>query len=394
MELVVGHRNRAVAPDAVLQGDELCAALFATLRRSDQRVRARDYLSGLLATRGRKTIRTIAANSGADEQRLHHFISSSTWEWGPVREALTDQIVRLMGPQAWVVRPLMIPKAGRHSVGVGRQAVPGRGGALNGQLAFGAWAARETAASVPVQWRLHLPELWVGDVERRRRADIPDSVRGETADECATATALSVSGQGGTVKRPVVLDTHVTDPRTVIRSFVGAGVPLLARLRESTPLVVADRSLPGFRAGPIAARHIVESVQGLRRPLETSGGRVDRTMVATVVRVRLPGGADGPELVLIGQWHRRDAALAALWLAAPSGGSFSDLARLGRLVERVAQDEAETGERVGVRDFEGRSFRGWHRHMTLASVAHAVVAMEGSVREHDEPRGYGGRLSA
>jgi syndecan 1 len=36
--------------------------------------------------------------------------------------------------------------------------------------------------------------------------------------------------------------------------------------------------------------------------------------------------------------------------------------------EAIAKD-------VGIQDFEGRSFQGWHRHATLASIAHAVRAL-------------------
>ncbi|MEV4442291.1 transposase, partial [Streptomyces sp. NPDC049577] len=68
---------------------ELCAVLFASLPRSDQRRRGEAYVRGLLGAQGRKSIRNIAALIGgqAAEQSLHHFISSSTWDWSPVRRA-------------------------------------------------------------------------------------------------------------------------------------------------------------------------------------------------------------------------------------------------------------------------------------------------------------------
>lgn len=77
----------------------------------------------------------------------------------------------------------------------------------------------------------------------------------------------------------------------------------------------------------------------------------------------------------------RGKASPDLWLASPSlapapaFSSVGELLRLARLTRRVARDEERIGERVGMRDFEGRSFNGWHRHMTLASAAHAVSAL-------------------
>ncbi len=49
--------------------------------------------------------------------------------------------------------------------------------------------------------------------------------------------------------------------------------------------------------------------------------------------------------------------------------------RLARLSDRVDLDFTRTADRVGVRDFAGRSFGGWHRHITLASAAHAVAVL-------------------
>ncbi|CAM5241870.1 hypothetical protein SALBM217S_05197 [Streptomyces griseoloalbus] len=95
-EVVSWHRIRGRAYDVIHPDHAFSAELFASLRRSDQRLRARQYLSGLLAAEGRKSIRNIAAFAGgtAAEQSLHHFISSSTWDWSPMREALTDRVMR------------------------------------------------------------------------------------------------------------------------------------------------------------------------------------------------------------------------------------------------------------------------------------------------------------
>ncbi|MFJ6544960.1 IS701 family transposase [Streptomyces sp. NPDC091385] len=394
-KVVSSHRIREVTQDVTHLGDEFGTALFASLRRSDQRLRARHYLSGLLAAKGRKSIRNIATLVGgaAAEQSLHHFISSSTWDWSPIREALADHVTRVLAPRAWVVRPLFIAKAGEHSVGVERQFAQEYGQMLNGQLAFGAWAATERAG-VPVQWRLHLPDSWLDDARRRRRAEIPDNVRWETPDECATVTALTTTGRWEVPRRPVVLDTHPTDLAGVMRPFVAARVPVLTRVNGGARLIVADPAMPGYRAGALPARQIMESIQGLRRPLETPQGSVRPTTLSTAVRVRLPGPASGPELLLIGEWHERAKAPTALWLASRASAQVGDLVRLTWLARRVAQDEKRIGEQVGIRDFEGRSFRGWHRHMTLASIAHAVTALPHLASESDEPCFSAGRLSA
>ncbi|MEU6223061.1 transposase [Streptomyces sp. NPDC047042] len=411
-----------------LPSEELCSELFASLPRSDQRLKGRQYLNGLLAAPGRKSIRNIAAlaadalaDESAVEQSLHHFISSSTWDWAPLRTALAAHVDALWPPLAWVVRPLFIAKAGEHSVGVARQPAPERGQELNGQLAFGAWAVGDRV-SVPVQWRLRLSELWLTDPRRRRRAEIPDSAHAESLDECATATALSVPGLWEYPARPVVLDLPPENPNGVLRAFAKARVPLLTPVRGNTRLTVADRTMPGYRAGAAPAHQIMESVRGLRRPLSwrepEAGAAGRRTSLVAAVRVRLtqPGSGSGfeagsrtraagslvplepqapSELLLVGEWHAGEKSSPDLWLVSPAStpafSSVADVLRLARMTRRVAVAEERIGERVGMRDFEGRSFSGWHRHMTLVSAAHAVSALADAA---DGEPVYSPRLSA
>jgi hypothetical protein len=95
--------------------------VLASLPRSDQRRIGQQYVAGLLAANGRKSMRGIAAVSGGGEpleQRLHHFISNSTWAWQPVRRRLAWFAERSLSPTALVVSHLAIPKAGDQSIGV------------------------------------------------------------------------------------------------------------------------------------------------------------------------------------------------------------------------------------------------------------------------------------
>jgi syndecan 1 len=43
----------------------------------------------------------------------------------------------------------------------------------------------------------------------------------------------------------------------------------------------------------------------------------------------------------------------------------------------VDEDFDRIADQVGIRDYSGRSFDGWHRHVTLASAAHAVASVAG-----------------
>lgn len=369
---------------------ELADVLFATLPRRDQRKKGEQYLRGLLKAKGRKSIRNIAAHVGgpAAEQSLHHFISSSTWDWMPVREALAAQWEEYCAPQAWVVRSMPILKAGHHSVGVDNVFDPCLGQAFRGQHAFGVWYASE-AVSVPVHWRLHLPETWVQDDNRRRRAAIPEAIGEETEEECASAAVLAMTASWRVPLRPVVLNVHVARMAATIGRFTDAGVPVIVRAGPAFRLVVRDPALPGYGAGPLGIPHILAAVRGLARPVEwpdPAGPCARRTSAAVTVRVGdaavLPARPGRPatgsgDLVLLGEWEDAGRAPTAMWITNMSSVPLGALLRMTKLAARARQDLADIGERVGLKDFEGRSFRGWHRHITLASAAHAVVALAG-----------------
>ncbi|WP_234312106.1 transposase [Streptomyces griseus] len=360
---------------------ELSAALFPrTLRRKDQRWWAEQYVRGLLAADGRKSVRRIASavGGGAAEQSLHHLITASTWPWSPMREELARYLQDVMTPSAWVVQPMAIPKVGEHSVGVGRH-LPRPGRPDNGQQAFGLWFASERS-SAPVNWRLHLPGGWIRDPERRRRAEIPDGVGEETLEECAAAVVRSTL-EWRVPRRPVVLGAAGPDLGATIRRYRDAGVPLLVRVSGAASVTVREPSLPGFGAGPLSAERIVDSVRALRRPVRWAdplgGPTAVRNSLVVGVPIALPqaGGGSGRPGLLIGEWGDPRRPPTEFWLTDLDRTPVPVLLRLAKLARQVTQDSATAGEQVGLRDFVGRSFTGWHRHTTLASVAYAARAL-------------------
>src|SRR3954447_15086441 len=77
--------------------------------------------------------------------------------------------------RAWLVDDTGLPKKGRLSAGVARQYCGQLGKRDNCQVAVTLSVATE-AASLPVAYRLYLPEAWAGDPARRAMAGVPDEV--------------------------------------------------------------------------------------------------------------------------------------------------------------------------------------------------------------------------
>ncbi|MEV7770870.1 transposase [Kitasatospora sp. NPDC086791] len=373
-----GPTGSADATELVL--DRVCGKLFATLTRRDQRLRARQYLCGLLGTPGRKTIRNIAAfvDGPGTDQRLHHFISDSTWDWEPVRTALTRYVARTMEPEAWVIRPVLIPKVGRQAVAVSRRFDPARGKAVNGQRAVGVLAVSETA-STPVSWRLQVPKDWVEDAHRRRRAGMPEDIGAESLGECTAHALLQVLARTGGPDRPVVLDGRDMDRDQLLRPLHAAEVPLFVRISATVPLQITDPALAGLRRhGPLTARRIVEAARFRRRPVDGPDPAVENGHLITAVDVRWPADAEHPHpaaeapLRLIAVSPVGENVCEELWLTTLTTVSAATVLKLARLVRRVDRDLESVSHNAGIWDFSGRSFPGWHRHVTLASIAHLV----------------------
>ncbi|GGX61922.1 IS701 family transposase [Streptomyces hiroshimensis] len=362
---------------------QLSPYLFMSLLRSDQRLKAEQYVQGLLAAEGRKTLRNIAAQLGGEsaQQSVHHFISGSSWGWGPVRQSLVRYAEQLVKPQAWVVRATLIPKSGAHAVGVVRHFLPQLGRAVNAQQALGAWLVSEQAG-VPVDWSLVLSGPWLDDPARRARANIPAEAGAVTVGEYARDLVMRTPGPWGPPGLPVVLDAPGLDPRELVRMREGTDVPLVMRICRETVLSVNGAALPGCSLQELPAWRIVESVKRLWRRAEWQdprGGRTTGMMAAVPVRVSAggsgAGGAPVLQALLLAEWAAPDRRPVRFWLTeAAAGLPPAYLLRLTRLTDTVARDVTEVSERVGMLDFAGRSFQGWHRHITLASVAHLAVA--------------------
>lgn len=374
-----------VPPDDLLR--EISTSLFASLPRADQRKKGVEYVRGLLEVPGRKSIRNIASLIGgrATDQSLHHFISESTWGWAPVRQALARYLVPRLPVEAWVVQDTVIRKAGQHSVGVDRRFVPAEGRVLNAQQTLGVWAASGCRSS-PVEWGLHLPPTWIEGRSPGGQAPIADGPEAETLSDQAVRLCLGMVSGWGMPVRPVVLDASSLNLAMLFERLGRKGIPLLARVDQSVPLLVSDPALTGHRgSASMPAGDVMRAASGTRMPAQwrefgRCGGVRSGLIASAAVRLplgrmgRLRAGGDR-RLALIGLARAGQPNTPQLWLTNLTSRHPMSLLTLFTLLERVRDDYREVAKNVGIEDYVGRSFDGWHRHMTLASAAHAIAVL-------------------
>ena len=89
---------------------------------------------------------------------------------------------------------------------------------------------------------------------------------------------------------------------------------------------------------------------------------------------------------LLCEWSEGEEEPSKYWLSnLPEETTLTDLVRLAKLRWRIEQDYRELKDALGLDHFEGRSFRGWHHHVTLVSVAHAFLTFQRLDPKADAP---------
>src|SRR5271163_2146172 len=181
-------------------------ALAAVLGRKDRAGPLEDYCTGLLMPGERKSVEPMAAvvapaHVSAKHQSLLHLVGRAAWSdeavLAKVRELVLPRIEAQGKIEAWIVDDTGFAKKGVHSVGVARQYCGRLGKTDNCQIAVTLSIANHTA-SLPIAYRLYLPEDWAGDEARRKEARVPDDVTFRTKPEIAldqirTALAAGVA---------------------------------------------------------------------------------------------------------------------------------------------------------------------------------------------------------
>src|SRR3954462_3391136 len=223
--------------------DDYVERLGDVLGHADRRAPLRAYTTGLLLPGERESVEPMAARVdpfrvGAAHQSLHHFVAKAAWDDATLLRAVRDYALPAMlerGPvRAWLVDDTGLPKKGKLSVGVARQYCGQLGKRDNYQVAVTLSVATE-AASLPVAYRLYLPEAWAGDPARRATAGGPEEVGSRTKP----AIALDQIGQAladGVPPGVVVTDAGYGNDTDFRDGVTGLGLPYVAGILGTTGL--------------------------------------------------------------------------------------------------------------------------------------------------------------
>ncbi|EGY01855.1 transposase [Nitrospirillum viridazoti Y2] len=204
--------GQLVGDDSESRFSAYVEGLVGAIGHADRAAPLRDYCVGLLASDARKSVEPMAAVTAparvaAQHQSLLHFVGQAPWSddrvLAQVRELVLPSIERQGPIEAWIIDDTGFPKKGTHSVGVARQYCGQLGKQDNCQIAVSLSLAN-AYASLPVAWRLYLPEGWASDAARRKKAGVPEEIGFQTKIEIALDQVRAACAAG--LPRGAVLD--------------------------------------------------------------------------------------------------------------------------------------------------------------------------------------------
>ena len=181
------------ADDNELRFAAYVEGLVSVIGHADRAKPLRDYCVGLMLPCARKSVEPMAAVTApsrvaAQHQSLLHFVGEGQWSdekvLAKVREMVLPEMERHGSIEAWIIDDTGFPKQGLHSVGVARQYCGQLGKQDNCQVAVSLSIANHHA-SLPVAYRLYLPQDWAKDRQRRRKAGVPEDIGFKTKPEIA-----------------------------------------------------------------------------------------------------------------------------------------------------------------------------------------------------------------
>lgn len=392
---------------------------------ADRATPLKAYCTGLLLPGERKSVEPMAARLAPDNvrrmhQSLHHLVADAPWS----DEELLRQVRRSVLPAmekkgpivCWIVDDTGFPKKGTHSVGVARQYCGQVGKQDNCRVAVSLSVASWNA-SLPISWRLYLPEIWTSDPSRRKQAGIPEQIQFQTKPQ----TALAQIRQA--VEEEVPVGIVVADAGYGMDTRFRTGVSELSLeyvvgVQSSTSVWEPGKApLPAKKWNgqgrppsllrrdknhqPVSAKQLALSLaaRAWKTVIWREGTKHKLSSRFAAVRIR-PAHRDywqaeaHPEEWLLIEWPRHEAEPTKYWLSTmPAGTKLQELVLIAKQRWLIERDYEELKQELGLGHYEGRGWRGFHHHGTLCIAAYGFLVIE---RSRFSPSAHVGnvRLSA
>ena len=349
------------------------------------------YAYGLLGDGERKSAEPIAARACGDpnqtkrlQDKLLHFLGRAVWDDRAVRLEAARYAIEAVEKRApvtvWIVDDTGFLKQGTHSVGVQRQYTGSAGKIANCQVGVSLAVATDSE-QIPIDFELYLPRSWTDDAARRREARIPEHVVFKTKNDLALdmierAIAAEIPGDILLIDSAYGSDSGL---RNVVRTY---GFDFGAAVHASTKVVRLDGSGRDLGKPTSVLELALRTQRKFRRLTWREGTCKPLRSRFSFVRIKTLNDdgidlADREPLWLVSEWLEGEIAPSKFILTTlPRRMSKKEIVRILKERWRTERMYEDLKGELGLDHFEGRSFQGWHHHVSVALCCYAFVVAE------------------
>jgi SRSO17 transposase len=363
----------AVRPEDVRewgqQLDSVAHRIGVRFARSETRDRVRAYLLGLLAPVQRKNSWQLAEQIGdADPYGVQHLLGRAGWDPDEVRDDLRAYAVVTLGDTdaVLILDETGFLKKGTHSAGVARQYTGTAGRIENAQVGvFLAYAGRHGTAFL--DRALYLPKEWTDDPARCQQAGIPEGTAFATKPRLAKAM-LERAFKAGVPAAWVTGDEVYGSDGDLRRWLEGQKRPYVLAVRANQYVWV------GLRQATVAALAKSLPKRAWHKLTIAAGSKGPRRYAWAWLPINHALGPKWRRWLLVRKSLDDREELAFYLAAGPKRTTLTRLAMTAGARWSIEGVFESAKQEVGLADYEVRSWTGWHRHITLALLAHAVLS--------------------
>lgn len=396
--------------------------LCELLGHADRRAAFLDYSRGLMLPIERKSVEPLAAHTDPDRvsgkhQSLHHMVAKSEWSdeavLGGVRNWVSPAM-KLKDGCYWIVDDTGFPKKGKHSVGVARQYCGQLGKQDNCQVAVSLSLA-SARGSLPIAFRLYLPEEWAHDKARREKAGVPPEIKFATKPQIALEQIRAAKASG--VPLGVVLaDAGYGNGIDFRESLSELGLKYCVGVQSNTtvwtgmraPLPPKPKKSPHGRPATRlrrAAGHEPVSVKNLAFELPRTAWRTvgwregsNAPLVSRFAALRVRAAHQDwrrsdlrEEQWLLIDWPENESEPVHYWLCnLAANTALRTLVNTAMTRWRIERDYQELKQEFGLSHYEGRGWRGFHHHASLCIAAYGFLLSQrlktGGNKKNSQPK--------
>ena len=337
---------------------------------------------GLLAGLERKNGWTLAEHAGAvSPDGMQRLLRTAGWDVDGVRDELRCDVLEQLGEPGgvWVIDETGFVKKGSRSAGVQRQYCGTAGKVENCQLGvFVAYAS--SAGRALVDRELYLPVSWTEDRDRCREAGVGDEVGFATKPQLGIAM-LARAYEAGVLSGWVTADEAYGQHRGFRDWLATHEIPFVAATRSDDTL-----TCPGGRRR--LARSLATEVPAPAWERRSAGQGAHGPRFYDWATIELdPAGlpAGWGHWLLIRSQITTDGTppeLAFYRCAAPAATPVAELVRVAGARWAIEECFQTAKNEAGLDHYQVRHYQAWYRHITLAMLAAAYLA----VTRHEEAK--------